>query len=314
MHIKNQKNNFDILYLYIKRLFLVLLWGLTIYLIYINRSDLMKLIPWQKYQYGQVISFDGEIMWSDGVNIIARANLNQMYILKSTTIDIWKISWTSKISWIIIWYDEWKYIINVTNSVNKEVTSDPNIYYNSNMELYAYVNPGHQFAKDYEITNDIDKITIQNSKIKNENINIFYFSCSDCSTRTFDIDFVSSNKLTYVKVSENERMIRKGNIYMPLKLKSSNRFLVYQFSQYIQFMDGDFVYDYINKNITQICNDNKDYITAIDEFTTKYQNNQRFVIIKWVTKNRSKNVCQIRVDSQDNSFSVDLINFYKLEE
>lgn len=313
MHIKSNKNQFDILYLYIKRLFLVLLWGLTIYLIYINRNDLIKLLPSSQYQYWQVISFDWQLNGTDWVNILALSDNNQIYILKSTTIDISNISGKAKISGIIVWYDEWKYIVNVTNAINKELTADPSVSYNTNMELYININPNHQFAKDYQLTNDPDKISLKNQKTQNTDITLFYFDCSECNTKKFDIDFVSSSKLTYVKASDNERLVRKGNIYMPLKIKSSNRFLVYQLSQYIKFVDWDFVYDYIAKNVSQICNDNVDYITSIDEFTTKYQNNQKFVIIKWVTKNRAKYICQIKVNDQNNTFSEDLVNFYKLE-
>ena len=101
---------------------------------------------------------------------------------------------------------------------------------------------------------------------------------------------------------------------MPVKIQSTNQFIVYQLSQYLQYVDGDRIYNYINKNISTICNNNIDYITSIDEFTTKYQNNQKFIIVKWITKNRSKYMCQIKINDQNNKFDATLVNFYKLQD
>ena len=314
MHIKKHQDSFDAIYLYIKKFFLVILLLLTIYLFYINKDDIISVVSTANYQYGQVVDFEWFVVGLEWHNILAQSTDYKKYIIKSTAIDISRIKWKNKFSGIIVWYDNGKYIIDIKSVKIVDISSANSAIYNKNMQLYINIPSDSQLLKDYDLINYNNVINLKNKKTNIDDVNIWLFDCADCSSKKLTFDFVNSSKLTFSKASDKDRLISKNKIYLPVKIQSTNQFIVYQLSQYLQYVDGDRIYNYINKNISTICNNNIDYITSIDEFTTKYQNNQKFIIVKWITKNRSKYMCQIKINDQNNKFDATLVNFYKLQD
>ncbi len=313
MHVKKIKDWFQEIYDYVKKLFLIILFGLTIYLIYTNQSDILKLFQSQQYQYWEIINFEWYVLGLDWHNIVAQSIDNKKYIIKSTVIDISRIKWKNKFSAIIIWYDNGIYILDIKNIKQENDSIDLSYIYNKNMQIYIQIPKDSEIYKNYTITNTGNQIILKNNKTNINEVVIWLFDCSDCKNKTTTSDFANNVKLSFVKVSDKERLVNKNNIYLPIKIQSTDQFLLYKLSQYMQFTDSDWVYDYINQNISNICNDNNDYMSSIDEFTTKYQNNQKFVIIKWITKNWSKYVCQVKLSDDVNKFDANLVNFYKIE-
>lgn len=314
MHIKKTQDSFDAIYLYIKKLFLIILFWFVIYLLYINKDNIINTFSTTNYQYGQIVSFEWFVIWLEWHNILAQSTENKKYIIKSTAIDISRIKWKNKFSGIIVWYDNGKYIIDVKSARVIDVLSSNSLVYNKNMQLYIRIPADSQILKDYDLINYDNLISLKNKSTNINDINIWLFDCTDCSSKKLTFDFVNNSKLTFSKASDKDRLISKNKIYLPVKIQSENQFIVYQLSQYIQFVDSDRVYNYINTNISNICNNNVDYVTSIDEFTTKYQNNQKFIIVRWITKNWSKYMCQIKINDENNKFDATLVNFYKLQD
>lgn len=223
MHIKKNKDSFEEIYNFIKKFFIVILFGLTIYLIYTNRSDIVKIFQSQEYQYGEIVNFEWYVVWLDWHNILAQSDTNKKYIIKSTVIDIWRLKWKNKFAWSIIWYDNGIYILDIKSV--KPIESDWNLsyIYNKNMQIYIQIPSDSELAKNYSIENIDNIITLKNNKTNVEEIKIWLFDCSDCRQKKSNLDFVNNVKLSFVKVSDNERLVHKNNNYLPIKIKSDDR-------------------------------------------------------------------------------------------
>ena len=313
MHIKKSQDSFDAIYLFIKKIFLLILLLLAVYLIYINRWNVINILYSGNYQYGQLIDFEWSIAWLEWHNILVKSIDYKEYIIKSTVVDISRIRWKNKFSAIVVGYDNGKYILDIKNINPIDLKSINKPIYNKNMQLYIDIPTDSLLLKDYDLINHENVISLKNKQTSLNDINIWLFDCTNCSSKKLTFDFVNNGKLTFSKASDKDWVMSKNKTFLPIKIQSENQFILYQLSQYMQFVDPDRIYNYINKNISNICNNNIDYITSIDEFTTKYQNNQKFIIVKWITKSRSKYTCQIKINDEDDKFSANLVNFYKLE-
>lgn len=242
------------------------------------------------------------------------SNDHEQFILKSTITNITHLTGEITIHGTISEYNGIVPVINVSQYQSQWMTNLPTYRYDANNGVVF--RPWYDTA----MSSSGDLITITDPVVRKDVIKIRSFACGwgendsdECSVEWSDQfpSFISSYRHTFIHKDDVRYVFWDGVWY---RIWASDEYYINHMSQYFDLMNTRLMADLVRAQLATKCVGPQTNVVEYISHTTREQNGNTFVIVRWLNSDKKLAICQLKLITNNYTLDFEGITTIPVEE